>query len=114
LGEFGERNTSGGHTGEVEAVRSASTSPKKGTARQIGRARPFATRSMSRPPKKQAPEPAPPSKQYRWAIYRLKGTPAALLGQVEVPDAETAIKKAIDEFAAEPALHKRLLAQRRT
>jgi len=47
------------------------------------------------------------------AIYRLKGTPASLLGHVEAPDAETAIKKAIDEFAIEPALHKRLLAQRR-
>jgi hypothetical protein len=50
---------------------------------------------------------------HRWAIYRLKGTPAALLGHVEAPDAETAIEKAIDEFAIEPALHKRLLAQRR-
>ena len=50
---------------------------------------------------------------HSWAIYRLKGTPAALFGHVEAPDAETAIKKAIDEFAINPALHKRLLAQRR-
>jgi len=67
------------------------------------------------PPKKpaQAPEPIAAGKQHHWAIYRLKGTPAALLGHVEAPDAETAIKKAIDEFAIDPALHKRLLAQRR-
>lgn len=41
-----------------------------------------------------------------WAIYRLKGTPAAPLGHVEGPDEETAIKKAIDEFQIEPALQK--------
>jgi hypothetical protein len=69
---------------------------------------------MSRAPtKKPASEAAPPPKMYHWAIYRLKGTPAALLGHVEAPDAETAIKRAIDEFAIEPGLHKRLLAQRR-
>jgi hypothetical protein len=48
-----------------------------------------------------------------WSIYHIKGTPAALLGHVEAPDEETAIKKAIDEFAISPALQKRLLAQRR-
>jgi hypothetical protein len=69
--------------------------------------------NMSRPPtKKPAAEAAPP-KMASWAIYRLKGTPAALLGHVDAPDEATAIKKAIDEFAIEPALHKRLLAQRR-
>jgi hypothetical protein len=36
-----------------------------------------------------------------------------LLGNVEAPDDESAIKKAIDEFAIESALHKRLIAQRR-
>jgi hypothetical protein len=34
---------------------------------------------MSRPPKKPAAEAAPPPKMASWAIYRLKGTPAALL-----------------------------------
>jgi hypothetical protein len=52
-------------------------------------------------------------KMHRWAIYRVKGTLAALIGHVDAPDEEAAIKKAIDEFAIEPALHKRLLAQRR-
>jgi hypothetical protein len=32
------------------------------------------------------------------AIYRLKGVPAKLLGNVEAPDEETAIKRAIEEF----------------
>jgi hypothetical protein len=40
-------------------------------------------------------------------------TPAALLGSIEAPDEETAIRKAIDEFAVSPALQKRLLARRR-
>jgi hypothetical protein len=67
---------------------------------------------MSRAPTKKPAAEAPP-RMHHWAIYRLKGTPAALLGHVEAPDEETAIKKAIDEFAIEAALHKRLLAQRR-
>jgi hypothetical protein len=33
-------------------------------------------------------------KQYRWRITRIKGTPAAELGSVYAPDAETAIKRA--------------------
>ena len=58
-------------------------------------------------------EPAGPAgKRYTWNIYHIKGTPAALLGRVEAPDEETAIRKAIDEFGINPALQKRLLAQR--
>jgi hypothetical protein len=63
---------------------------------------------MKRPPaKKQSPPSAPAGKQYTWSIYHIKGTPAALLGSVEAPDEETAIRKAIDEFAISPALQKR-------
>jgi hypothetical protein len=40
-----------------------------------------------------------------------RGTPAALLGHVDAPDEETAIRKAIDAFAIEPAFQKRLLAR---
>jgi hypothetical protein len=69
--------------------------------------------SMSRAPSKKPGAEAAPAKMYRCAVYRLKSTPASLLCHVEAPDAETAVKKAIDEFAIEPALHKRLLAQRR-
>ena len=53
---------------------------------------------MSRRPKKQAPESAASGKQYRWAIYHITGTPAKLLGHVEAPDEESAIKQAIEEF----------------
>jgi hypothetical protein len=71
-------------------------------------------RSMSRSPKKPAPEPAAPGKQYRWAIYHITGTPAKLLGHVEAIDEESAIKQAIEEFGiTNPQLQKRLLAQRR-
>jgi hypothetical protein len=70
--------------------------------------------NMSRaPPKKPAAETPAPPKMNKWAIYRVKGTPAALIGHVEAPDAETAIKRAIDELEIDPAFHKRLLAQRR-
>jgi hypothetical protein len=71
---------------------------------------------MRRPPtKKHFPAAAAEQKQYKWLIYRLKGTPAALLGHVEAPDEETAIKKAIEEFGiTNPQLQKRLLAQRRS
>jgi hypothetical protein len=69
---------------------------------------------MKRPPaKKQSSPSASAGKQYTWSIYHIKGTPAALLGRVEAPDEETAIRKAIDEFGISPALQKRLLAQRR-
>jgi hypothetical protein len=67
------------------------------------------------PPRKQASEATALPKQHRWAIYRLKGTPAALLGYVEAPDEESAIKQAIEEFGiSNPQLQKRLLAQRRS
>jgi hypothetical protein len=68
---------------------------------------------MSRPPKNQAPDATAPPRQHRWAIYHIKGTPAKLLGHVEAPDEESAIKKAIEEFNVAPEFQKRLLAQRR-
>jgi hypothetical protein len=58
-----------------------------------------------------SPEPTP-AKQFSWAIYRLKGTPAKLLGHVEAPSEESAIKRAIEEFNVPPELQKRLLARR--
>jgi hypothetical protein len=63
---------------------------------------------MSRPPAKK-PTPEPAAKQHSWAIYRLKGTP----GNVEAPDKETAIQRAIEEFSVAPELRKQLLACRR-
>jgi hypothetical protein len=45
---------------------------------------------------------------------RLRGAGlAVLLGQVEAPDEESAIKRAIEEFKISPTIQKRLLAQRR-
>jgi hypothetical protein len=68
---------------------------------------------MKRPPAKKSPtSSAPADNQYMWNIYHIKGTPAALLGRVEAPDEETAIKKAIEEFGVSPALRNRFLAQR--
>ena len=58
--------------------------------------------------------PDAPAKLHSWAIYRLKGTPAKLLGNVEAPNEESAIKRAIEEFSVAPELQKRLLARRRT
>jgi hypothetical protein len=63
---------------------------------------------VSRPPKKLEPG-ATPAPQHRCAIYHIKGTPAKLLGHVEAPDEEGAIKKAIEEFKIAPELQKRLL-----
>jgi|HubBroStandDraft_6_1064221.scaffolds.fasta_scaffold921758_2 hypothetical protein len=52
-------------------------------------------------------------KEYSWNIYRLRGTPAQLIGRVEAPDEATAIKKAIEEFKiTNPVMQKRLIAQR--
>jgi 1,2-phenylacetyl-CoA epoxidase PaaB subunit len=33
-----------------------------------------------------------------FGCYRIRGTPAQLLGSVEAPDAQAAIKNAIEEF----------------
>jgi hypothetical protein len=44
---------------------------------------------------------------YRWRITRLRASPAALIGYVEAPDAEQAIR----EFT-NPEHQKRLVAQR--
>jgi hypothetical protein len=51
---------------------------------------------------------------YTWYVYRLRHTPATFVGVVEAPDAETAIKRAIEEFfITDPRQQKRLVAQRR-
>ena len=47
-----------------------------------------------------------------WAISRIKGTPAAVIGHVEAPDAESTIKEAIRQFnITDPAQQKRLAAR---
>ena len=62
-------------------------------------------------PAKQPSQPA--SRSNKWNIYHIKGTPAVLLGQVEAPDEESAVQRAIEEFKISPTIQKRLLAQRR-
>jgi hypothetical protein len=42
-----------------------------------------------------------PAKEPRWRISRIKSTPAAEYGTVSAPDAERAIKKAIEEWQIE-------------
>jgi hypothetical protein len=56
----------------------------------------------------------PPSKQlYRWRITRIRASPAALIGYVEAPDQDQAIRSAIREFGiTDPEHQKRLVAQR--
>ena len=49
---------------------------------------------------------------HKWRIVHLKGTPAKTIGYVEAPDADSAIKKAIEEFKIEPAIQGRLVAER--
>jgi len=50
---------------------------------------------------------------HTWAISRIKGTPAVEIGWVDAPDAESAIKKAIDQYnITDPEQQKRLVARR--
>jgi len=52
-------------------------------------------------------------KLYRWRIARIRGTPAEIIGHVEAPDADAAIKEAIREYGiTDPEKQKRLIAQR--
>jgi hypothetical protein len=53
-----------------------------------------------------------PKKDYRWAIYHIKGTPAKYLGAVYAPDEETALKQAVVELEIQPNLRDRIVAMR--
>jgi hypothetical protein len=58
-----------------------------------------------------------PIKQQRnhcWAVYRIRGTPAQLVGMVhDQPDGQAAIKQAIQEYDVLANQRGRLIAQRR-
>jgi hypothetical protein len=51
---------------------------------------------------------------HSWVVYHLKGMPAKLVGIIyDQPDAESAIKQAIEEYKVPASLRGRLMAQRR-
>ena len=57
-----------------------------------------------------------PTKQpnHSWSVYRLRGTPAQLIGIVyDQPDEHAAIKQAIEEFKVLANQRDRLIARRR-
>jgi hypothetical protein len=55
---------------------------------------------------------SPPPKLSRWRISRLKATPAVELGYLEAPDAEQAIKVAIERYGITNPMHQqKLVAQ---
>jgi hypothetical protein len=54
----------------------------------------------------------PPKKEYRWAIYHIKGTPAKFIGSVSAPDEETALKKAVVELEIDTKIRNRIVAMR--
>jgi hypothetical protein len=54
-----------------------------------------------------------PKKEYRWAIYHIKGTPAEFLGTVSAAEEDGAIKKAFVELKIKDArIQKRVIALR--
>jgi hypothetical protein len=52
-------------------------------------------------------------KDFEWRITRIKSTPAAYVGRVHAPDAQSAIKKVIVEFEITDREHQKRLVARR-
>jgi hypothetical protein len=52
-----------------------------------------------------------PLEMHSWAISHFKGTPAVTIGQVEAPDAESAIEEAIKRFGIKEGIRDRLAAR---
>jgi hypothetical protein len=60
-------------------------------------------------PKKSAPQT---QSLPTWSIVRIKSTPAHPVGQVQAPDAESAVRAAIEKYDIPAQYHDRLLARR--
>jgi hypothetical protein len=59
------------------------------------------------------PKRSPRSKLYEWRTTRIRSTPAVLIGYVQAPDAEQAVKEAIARYGiSNPQQQARLAAQR--
>jgi hypothetical protein len=54
----------------------------------------------------------PSTKMYEWRITRILSSPAELIGHVEAPDDEEAIKEAIRQFGITDPQHQKRLAAR--
>ena len=53
-----------------------------------------------------------PVRELVWEISRIKGTPAAILGRIAAPDADSAIKKWIEAYGiTDPEQQQRLVAR---
>jgi hypothetical protein len=48
----------------------------------------------------------------KWRVAHIRGASAKTIGDVDAHDAETAIKRAIEEFKIEPVIRRRLVAER--
>ena len=59
------------------------------------------------------PKRSPREKLFEWRITRIRATPARLIGYVQAPDAERAVKEAIARYGIDnPQEQARLAAQR--
>jgi hypothetical protein len=61
--------------------------------------------------KRRFPIREPHREHHRWAVYLTTGTPAKLVGFIDAPDKETAIRAAIKDCKVPPNERGRLIAR---